>query len=65
MWKDEDYPYFRKCVDVSHENGTYEIECKLGLWSVSSKNVVDLLNQAINYWVQYRSDGEYKDILGD
>lgn len=51
---------FDKCVNVSD----YEISCKLGLWSVSSSaGNPEIMNEAYYYWMQYKADGEYNELL--
>ena len=56
---------FKRCTEGTLDNGTYTITCKLGLWSVSGTNHIDILNEAARYYVLYRGDGEYDKLLGD
>ena len=51
---------FLKCVDASRN----KITCKLGLWSVESDDKERLKAEAMHYWRQYRSDGEYHELIG-
>ena len=52
---------FEKCIN-REENA---INCKLGLWGVSSPNQEMIEKSARHYWIQYFNDGEYKNILKD
>jgi len=54
---------FKKCTSSPKEEDGYTVECKLGLWSVSGGNLIDVLNEAYNYFAQYKSDGEYDELL--
>lgn len=55
---------FSKCVNETEIDGRVCIECKLGLWSVESKNSDRVYLDAFHYWSQYNDDGEYYEILG-
>tara|TARA_R110001592_G_C13193003_1_gene753572 strand:+ start:33196 stop:33429 length:234 start_codon:yes stop_codon:yes gene_type:complete len=56
---------FYKCVDMTTDRfGIFNISCKLDLWGVSGKDASDIHNEAIYYWMQYKEDGEYSNILG-
>lgn len=55
---------FDMCVDIARSNGRFNIYCKLGLWSVSSESLDVAQREALNYFRQYKADGEYYRILG-
>lgn len=57
---------FEKCVERTlTSNGlTYNINCRLGLWGVSGPSKSDCEIEALHYWQQYASDGEYSSIIG-
>lgn len=63
MSKNKSFDYNR-CVTKSFVDGVYEIECKLGLWSVSGTDRKQVNNEAIYYFSQYKEDGEYSSIIG-
>jgi len=46
-------------------DGTVQIQCKNGLWSVSGANRKDVEREAQRYWIQYYNDGEYAELLGN
>jgi len=55
---------FDKCAEVNlHEDGTVEIKCKLGLWSISGHDIEFVRANAQHYWIQYYHDGEYDEML--
>ena len=53
-----------KCTTYKREGDQCTISCNLGLWSVSGKYGVDIINEALHYFRQYKMDGEYSEILG-
>ena len=53
-----------KCTTYKRRGDVCEIKCNLGLWSVSGKYGLDLINEADHYFEQYKADGEYSKILG-
>lgn len=53
---------FEKCVKRSRCGEA--ITCRLGLWSVFGLIKDDLEREATHYWIQYRDDGEYDELLG-
>jgi len=56
---------FNKCtVKQKHRCGRAVIGCKLGLWGVESPTYNAAMREAMHYFRQYRSDGEYSSILG-
>lgn len=55
---------FHKCTTMTKRNGVIEIECKLGLWSVQGKFMMQVINEALHYFDQYKRDGEYSSIIG-
>ena len=48
---------FNRCVNVKITSDGYEIDCKLGLWSVSAKNKKEAEQEANYYFSQYLLDG--------
>lgn len=57
---------FDRCVDVKLlSDGTIEVRCKLGLWSVSGKDGEYVRENAMHYWLQYYRDGEYDGMLNN
>ena len=57
---------FDKCVEVKLlKDGTAEIHCKLGLWSVSGTDREVVRANAMHYWIQYYHDGEYDSLLSN
>jgi len=58
---------FDDCTNMKTTNAGYEIECKLGLWSVSCFKLSEFHKatmEALYYWRQYKDDGEYSSIIG-
>lgn len=58
---------FNACTAANATESGYEIECLLGLWSVSCLSFdgsLRLTQEALYYWAQYKSDGEYYKIIG-
>ena len=56
---------FDKCAETKLvKDGSMQIHCKLGLWSVSGVDKEQVQAEAWHYWRQYYSDGEYSGILG-
>jgi len=53
-----------KCTTYRRNGDTCTISCNLGLWSVSGKYGLNLMDEADNYFQQYKSDGEYSSIIG-
>lgn len=43
---------------------TYRATCRKGLWMVEGTDQEHTLKEAMHYFIQYWSDGEYDDILG-
>lgn len=59
-----DQSKFEKCiVRRTRDHGLLEIDCKLGLWSVSGADAERVENEARHYWIQYFQDGEYAALL--
>lgn len=57
---------FAMCSEVKQmKDGTIEIRCKRGLWSVCGGNPHNVEFEAYRYWRQYFQDGEYTDILAN
>jgi len=53
-----------KCTTYRRVGDVCTISCKLGLWSVSGKYGLALMNEADHYFEQYAADGEYSSIIG-
>ena len=53
-----------KCSFMIRRGDRATISCSLGLWSVTGVFSNDLLGEALHYFQQYKSDGEYSEILG-
>jgi len=53
-----------KCSTYKREGDRCTIKCKLGLWEVSGPCGLQLIKEAMHYFEQYKSDGEYFEILG-
>ena len=53
-----------KCATYTRNGDSCTISCNLGLWEVSGKYGLALINEADHYFQQYKSDGEYYQILG-
>ena len=53
-----------KCVTYKREGKICTISCNLGLWSVSGRYGLDLMNEAEKYFLEYKFAGEYDSILG-
>jgi len=55
---------FDKCAEVKRmKDGSVQVHCKLGLWSVSGHDEDYVMCEAWRYWRLYYSDGEYDRIL--
>lgn len=52
---------FEKCVKRSE--GGRSIDCKLGLWGITSYSPESAEREARHYWIQYYQDGEYDQLL--
>ena len=56
--------FYRACTKKRVlPDGRVEIDCKLGLWSVSAPDDQTAEREAVHYWRQYWQDGEYKKII--
>ena len=53
-----------QCANYSRSGKQCTISCKLGLWEVNGTFGLALINEASNYFEQYKKDGEYSSILG-
>ena len=57
---------FDRCAETKLlKDGTVEIHCKRGLWSVSGRHWRQVRREAIRYWRQYKDAGEYDDLLAN
>jgi len=55
---------FEQCIERKlMKDGSMEIHCKQGLWSVSGADHYFVEREARRYWIQYFEDGEYNTIL--
>ena len=51
---------FKENTEITRDrDGTYNIDCKKGLWGVSGAIYPKVMNEAKHYFQQYYSDGEY------
>ena len=51
---------FKENTEITRDtDGTYNIDCKKGLWGVSGAIYPQVMNEAKHYFQQYYSDGEY------
>lgn len=57
---------FFACTDrkIDPRDSWMTIECKHGLWSVEGKDHDAVFSEALAYFRQYKSDGEYSSIIG-
>ena len=56
---------FDKCVNIRRaRNADYIFECCKGLWSVQCYSSPKARREAMHYFMQYKDDGEYSDIIG-
>ena len=53
-----------KCSFMIRRGDRATISCSLGLWSVNGAFGNALFSEALHYFQQYKSDGEYSEILG-
>jgi hypothetical protein len=60
----DDTGAFLMCSTSSRDGVYYKVSCKLGLWSVEGSDCIKVLSEAVHYFEQYRSDGEYHEIIG-
>lgn len=52
-----------KCTIYTRRGERCEIRCRLGLWSVEGSYGMALFNEANHYFMQYKEDGEYDELL--
>ena len=57
---------FEACTSSKDiDSSRVEISCKKGFWSVTgNKGKYRTFSEAFSYFVQYKQDGEYHDIIG-
>jgi len=56
---------FLKCTTKTiRKDGHTTVSCKKGLWSVEAYHEINAVTEAMHYFRQYASDGEYSDIIG-
>ena len=41
------------------KDGRCTIKCNKGLWEVNAPNKIQAISEAVHYFMQYYSDGEY------
>jgi len=58
------YEQFKKCTNTTFDGDSWDIECKLGLWSVNGVCEHQVQDEALHYFLQYLSDGEYFEFVG-
>ena len=55
---------FRSWLDRKTGYTMYRFSCKKHLWSVEGTDKERAKQEAMRYFLQYWSDGEYKDLVG-
>ena len=55
---------FEKCSRYEYSKGIHYYYCRLFLWDAGSSNKATAKREALSYWQQYASDGEYSSIIG-
>lgn len=56
---------FDRCVTLTRDRmANYVFTCKKGFWSVSAHSCPKARREAEHYFQQYKSDGEYHEIIG-
>jgi hypothetical protein len=61
MSENDSSPAFEACIKRKLlPNGTHEIHCNLGLWSVAGRDRGQVESMARHYWIQYATAGEYR-----
>ena len=50
---------FKENTKTKKVDGRFCIDCRLGLWGVSASTKAEAEREAMHYFVQYLSDGEY------
>ena len=57
---------FDRCTETKRmKDGSIQIHCKLGLWSVCGIDHERVKAEARHYFGQYLGDGEYADLLSN
>lgn len=56
---------YLKCTKVKKVKYGYVVSCKLGLWRVQAPTEEEAHREAMQYFQQYFSDGEYDKLLYD
>lgn len=54
---------FKKCTVRRKLKDGFSINCKKGLWSVTSPDKEFAENEARRYFVLYQEDGEYNEFI--
>lgn len=52
---------FNKWTTTRKTKSGYSVTCKKGLWSIHAPSKDDAFREALRYFAQYYSDGEYED----
>lgn len=60
---ESDMTDLEKCAIYRRDGNTCTISCRLGNWSVSGPFGMELINEAMRYFEQYKEDGEYANLL--
>ena len=50
---------FYRDVKIKEDGFGVEVNCRLGLWSVSAPTMEQAIREAQHYYLQYQRDGEY------
>ncbi len=53
-----------KCSIYKRNGSICTITCRLGLWKVTGKYDLALINKAEDHFQQHKANGDYKKILG-
>ena len=59
----EDMVELHKCATFKQIGERVSIKCKLGLWEVEGPNDMSSINEAMQYFEQYKNDGNYAQLL--
>ncbi len=52
---------FEVSTVMTNKNGRYQINCRKGLWGVDAPSLEEAAREAVHYFTQYLSDGEYDE----
>ena len=52
---------YEKNTTMTEDDGRVQIRCNKGLWGVDAPNKSQATVEAVRYFLQYASDGEYDE----